>query len=146
MDTLQISVLKSEKAMATHSSTLAWKIPWTEGPCGLQSMGSLPHKLHAISLPLPAPFFQLLNMLQLLLLDLPCPQHPLSCCPTSLLLTQTARESVSTSSPHTCPSPCCSLTFTSNQLIKQRSELREFLSSWTSLLYSVCVCGKTRIT
>ena len=30
-----------EKAMATHSSTLAWKIPWTEGPCGLQSMGSL---------------------------------------------------------------------------------------------------------
>ena len=27
--------------MATHSSTLAWKIPWTEGPDGLQSMGSL---------------------------------------------------------------------------------------------------------
>ena len=30
-----------EKAMTTHSSTLAWKIPWTEGPGGLQSMGSL---------------------------------------------------------------------------------------------------------
>ena len=30
-----------EKAMAPHSSTLAWKIPWTEGPDGLQSMGSL---------------------------------------------------------------------------------------------------------
>ena len=30
-----------EKAMAPHSSTLAWKIPWTEGPGGLQSMGSL---------------------------------------------------------------------------------------------------------
>ena len=30
-----------EKAMATHSSTLAWKIPWTEGPGRLQSMGSL---------------------------------------------------------------------------------------------------------
>ena len=30
-----------EKAMATHSSTLAWKIPWTEEPGGLQSMGSL---------------------------------------------------------------------------------------------------------
>ena len=29
---------QSEKAMATHSSTLAWKIPWTEGPGGLQSM------------------------------------------------------------------------------------------------------------
>ena len=28
-----------EKAMATHSSTLAWKIPWTEGPGRLQSMG-----------------------------------------------------------------------------------------------------------
>ena len=30
-----------EKEMATHSSTLASKIPWTEGPGGLQSMGSL---------------------------------------------------------------------------------------------------------
>ena len=29
-----------EKAMAPHSSTLAWKTPWTEEPCGLQSMGS----------------------------------------------------------------------------------------------------------
>ena len=29
-----------EKAMAPHSSTLAWKIPWTEEPGGLQSMGS----------------------------------------------------------------------------------------------------------
>ena len=27
--------------MTPHSSTLAWKIPWTEGPGGLQSMGSL---------------------------------------------------------------------------------------------------------
>ena len=29
-----------EKAMAPHSSTLAWKIPWTEEPGGLPSMGS----------------------------------------------------------------------------------------------------------
>ena len=29
-----------EKAMATHSSTLAWKIPWTEDPGRLQFMGS----------------------------------------------------------------------------------------------------------
>jgi len=29
-----------EKEMATHSSTLAWKIPWTEEPCRQQSMGS----------------------------------------------------------------------------------------------------------
>ena len=31
---------ESEKAMVTHSSTLAWKIPWTEEPGGLQFMGS----------------------------------------------------------------------------------------------------------
>ena len=31
----------TEKAMAAHSSTLAWKIPWTEDPGRLQSMGSL---------------------------------------------------------------------------------------------------------
>ena len=29
-----------EKEMATHSSTLAWKIPWTEEPGRLQSTGS----------------------------------------------------------------------------------------------------------
>ena len=33
------SVYMSEKAMATHSSTLAWKIPWTDEPGRLQSMG-----------------------------------------------------------------------------------------------------------
>ena len=31
----------TEKAMAPHSNTLAWKIPWTEEPGRLQSMGSL---------------------------------------------------------------------------------------------------------
>ena len=39
----EISVTRgvvSEKAMAPHSSTLAWEIPWTEEPGGLQSMGS----------------------------------------------------------------------------------------------------------
>ena len=34
-------VQKPEKAMAPHSSTLAWKIPWMEDPRGPQSMGSL---------------------------------------------------------------------------------------------------------
>ena len=29
-----------EKGMANHSSILAWEIPWTEGPGGLQAMGS----------------------------------------------------------------------------------------------------------
>ena len=32
---------KLEKAMAPHSSTLAWRAPFTEEPGGLQSMGSL---------------------------------------------------------------------------------------------------------
>ena len=32
-------ILDLSKSMATHSSTLAWKIPWTEEPGGLQSMG-----------------------------------------------------------------------------------------------------------
>ena len=29
-----------EEEMATHSNILAWRIPWTEEPCGLQSIGS----------------------------------------------------------------------------------------------------------
>ena len=39
---LQRLYLLSEKAMATHSSTLAWKTPWTEGPGGL-------HAVHGVS-------------------------------------------------------------------------------------------------
>ena len=43
-----------EKEMATHSSILAWKIPWTEEPGGLQSMGSqrvdMTERLHFLSL------------------------------------------------------------------------------------------------
>ena len=35
------SIYWSDKAMAPHSSTLAWRIPWTEEPGGLQSMGLL---------------------------------------------------------------------------------------------------------
>ena len=41
MEVLLTFALPSEKAMAAHSSTLAWQIPWTEEPGGLQSMGSL---------------------------------------------------------------------------------------------------------
>ena len=45
-NTLELSFDSSDssnivKAMAPHSSTLAWKIPWMEEPGGLQSMGSL---------------------------------------------------------------------------------------------------------
>ena len=34
-----LNALTPEKEMATHSSILAWKSPWTEEPGGLQSMG-----------------------------------------------------------------------------------------------------------
>ena len=44
---MQVTQLRSlgqddplEKGMATHSSILAWRTPWTEGPGELQSMGS----------------------------------------------------------------------------------------------------------
>ena len=48
-----------EKAMATHSSSLAWKIPWTEEPDRLQSMGSQSQtRLSDVSFKSPA--FQLL--------------------------------------------------------------------------------------
>ena len=40
MTTGKTTALTMEKAMAPHSSTLAWKIPWMEEPGGLQSMGS----------------------------------------------------------------------------------------------------------
>ena len=36
-----LEIDKDYKAMAPHSSTLAWRIPWMEEPGGLQSMGSL---------------------------------------------------------------------------------------------------------
>ena len=36
-----LAILKLKKAMVPHSSTLAWKTPWTEEPGRLQSMGSL---------------------------------------------------------------------------------------------------------
>ena len=41
IDVFTIWMVVMEKAMAPHSSTLAWKIPWTEEPGRLQSMGSL---------------------------------------------------------------------------------------------------------
>ena len=42
-----------EEEMATHTSILSWRIPWTEEPCGLQSMGHresdmTEHKKHKI--------------------------------------------------------------------------------------------------
>ena len=44
MQEMQVQFLNQEdpleKGMATHSSILAWKIPWTEEPSKLQSMGS----------------------------------------------------------------------------------------------------------
>ena len=40
-ESLQWHSVRGEKAMAPHSSTLAWKIPWTEESGRLQSMGLL---------------------------------------------------------------------------------------------------------
>ena len=40
MGTVPVSGRSLEKEMAAHSSILAWEIPWTEEPGGLQSMGS----------------------------------------------------------------------------------------------------------
>ena len=39
--TLTFHFHELEKEMETHSSTLAWRIPWTEEPSGLKSMGLL---------------------------------------------------------------------------------------------------------
>ena len=43
-----------EKEMATHSSVLAWRIPWTEEPGGLPSMG-FSRQEHWSGLPFPSP-------------------------------------------------------------------------------------------
>ena len=44
-----------EKEMATHSSILAWKIPWTEKPGGLQSMGVARVRHNLVTKPPPPP-------------------------------------------------------------------------------------------
>ena len=36
---MSLYIASLEKEMATHSSILAWKIPWTEEPGGLESLG-----------------------------------------------------------------------------------------------------------
>ena len=41
MEFIKMVTITLEKAMAPHSSTLAWKIPWTEEPGRLQFMRSL---------------------------------------------------------------------------------------------------------
>ena len=41
MTHLSLEVILTEKAVAAHSSTVAWKVPWAEEPGRLQSMGSL---------------------------------------------------------------------------------------------------------
>ena len=39
LETLQKALMPPKKVMQTHSSILAWEIPWTEKPGGQQSMG-----------------------------------------------------------------------------------------------------------
>ena len=50
-----------EKKMATHSSILAWEIPWTEEPGGLQSMGLQKSWTHLATSP-PPPLYMYLCM------------------------------------------------------------------------------------
>ena len=47
MGILQARTLEWVEEMATHSSILAWRIPWTKEPSGLQSTGSIHPRLHA---------------------------------------------------------------------------------------------------
>ena len=54
-----------EKEMATHSNTLAWRIPWTEDPGGLQSLGSdTTEQICMLVLPLCRPVQACLFLLQ----------------------------------------------------------------------------------
>ena len=39
LDSIPVSGRSPEKGTVSHSSSLAWRIPWTEKPGGLQSMG-----------------------------------------------------------------------------------------------------------
>ena len=58
-----------EKAMAPHSSTLAWRIPWTEEPGGLQSTGSQSDTTERLHLGNLADLFTLLYLQLPLRLD-----------------------------------------------------------------------------
>ena len=50
-----------EEGMATHSSILAWRIPWTEKPSGLQSMGS--HRVgHNLATNIHMVYYSILNI------------------------------------------------------------------------------------
>ena len=49
-----------EKGMATNSNTVAWKIPWTEEPGGLQSMGSQRDTTERLTLPPSQRFYTMI--------------------------------------------------------------------------------------
>ena len=49
----QVRKIPLEKGMATHSSILAWEIPWAEAPGGLQSMGVTKVRHDLVSKPPP---------------------------------------------------------------------------------------------
>ena len=70
-----------EKEMATHPSTLAWKIPWMEEPGGIQSMGSK-RIGHDWSTSLSFTFIEYYKLIEILIENLPqnypntCIWHP----------------------------------------------------------------------
>ena len=68
-----------EKEMATHSSILAWRIPWTEEPGGLQSMGSQESDMTEVTYYMSFHWERITRSLHLVSLGL-CPLHPFPCC------------------------------------------------------------------
>ena len=85
-----------EKEMATHSSILAWEIPWTEEPDGLQSISSVhfshsvlsdslpPHGLQHARPPCPSPTLRVYPKLMSIESVMPS-NHLILCCPLLLL-------------------------------------------------------------
>ena len=61
-----------EEEMATHSSILAWEIPWTEAPGGVQSMGLQRVRHHLETKPPPPPLYMQWNITQPLRRMKPC--------------------------------------------------------------------------
>ena len=78
-----------EKEMATHSSMVAWKIPWMEEPGGLQSTGLQRVKHDFTATPLVTPWTQHAR--------LPCPSPSSGACSNSCPLSQRCHPTTSSS-------------------------------------------------
>ena len=137
----------SEKAMATHSRTLAWKIPWVEEPGGLQSTGS--HRvgndwsdLAAAAMNVCWSINRFPNSNNVLSSSCPWPVSGLSLTylqPRPLSLEESLRVSMSSQLSHVCESvrsTACQNCYTSSNIHKGLLKLcfkvtaETFLSKW----------------